>query len=212
MANSLFPSSPISNATEALLGLKNRSNDVFAKHLALVQDVHRFAWANPQGLTPQQALMVQHQASLMISASAQQAYAVMEAAATYLNAVCPGVVNASVPSNWNLAWNPDGSPAVTAVPPTATTITLTPAAATVSTGSVTAFAALVSDQFGQPMSPQPAVTWSVTSGTGGIDTSGNFTAPATAETAVVTATSGSLAATANITVTVPVTPPTPIQG
>ncbi|MGH8122850.1 MAG: PKD domain-containing protein [Rudaea sp.] len=86
-------------------------------------------------------------------------------------------------------------------PPVLTTIKVSPASASVQTGGTQQFTATGLDQFGQPVSPQPTFTWSV-SGGGSISASGLFTAGATAGGPfTVTATSGGVSGTASVTVT-----------
>jgi Bacterial Ig-like domain (group 2). len=85
--------------------------------------------------------------------------------------------------------------------PVLTTIMVAPAIASVQTGKTQQFTATGLDQFGQPMTPQPAFTWSV-SGGGTISASGSFTAGTTTSGPfTVTATSGSVSGTASVTVT-----------
>jgi hypothetical protein len=85
--------------------------------------------------------------------------------------------------------------------PVLSTITVSPASASVQTGKTQQFGATGYDQFGSPMSPQPTFTWSV-SGGGTISTAGLFTAGSTASGPfTVTAASGSVSATASVTVT-----------
>jgi Bacterial Ig-like domain (group 2) len=85
-------------------------------------------------------------------------------------------------------------------PPVLTTITVSPAVASVQTGKTQQFTATGLDQFGQPMGPQPAFAWSVSGGT--ISASGLFTAGTSAGGPfTVTATSGSVGGTASVTVT-----------
>ena len=85
--------------------------------------------------------------------------------------------------------------------PALTTITVSPASASVQTSGTQQFTATGLDQFGQPLSPQPAFTWSV-SGGGTISTGGLFTAGSTAGGPfTVTATSASVNGTASVTVT-----------
>ncbi len=86
-------------------------------------------------------------------------------------------------------------------PPVLTTIKVSPASASVQTGGTQQFTATGLDQFGQPVSPQPTFTWSV-SGGGSISASGLFTAGSTAGGPfTVTAASGSVNGTASVTVT-----------
>ena len=85
--------------------------------------------------------------------------------------------------------------------PVLTKITVAPASASVQTGKTQQFTATGLDQFGQPMAPQPAFTWSV-SGGGTISTAGLFTAGSTAAGPfTVTAANGSVSGTASVTVT-----------
>ena len=93
-----------------------------------------------------------------------------------------------------------GSIAVANVPPVLTTITVSPASASVQTGATQQFSATAKDQFGQPMSPQPAITWSVT-GDSTVSSSGLVTAGPTTGTFTVTAASGGVSGTASLTVT-----------
>ena len=90
--------------------------------------------------------------------------------------------------------------------PVLTTITVSPPSASVQTGKTAQFSATGLDQFGIPLSQQPAFTWSVNVGGGGsVDASGLFTAGATAGSATVTATATpngiSISGTASVTVT-----------
>jgi hypothetical protein len=85
--------------------------------------------------------------------------------------------------------------------PALATIMIAPASAPVQTGKTQQLTATGLDQFGQPMTPQPAFTWSV-SGGGTISTAGLFTAGMTAGGPfTVAATSGSVSGTASVTVT-----------
>ena len=89
---------------------------------------------------------------------------------------------------------------VTTAPPVLTTITVSPASASVQNGGTQQFTATGYDQFDNPMSPQPTFTWSV-SGGGSINTSGLFTATAAGGPFTVTAASGGKSGTASVTVT-----------
>jgi aryl-phospho-beta-D-glucosidase BglC (GH1 family) len=82
-------------------------------------------------------------------------------------------------------------------------IVVTPSTASVTTGATQAFTAVADDQFGSPMTTQPTFTWSASSGS--ISSGGLFTAPATAGSATVSATSGTVHGSAAVTVTAPVT-------
>ena len=85
--------------------------------------------------------------------------------------------------------------------PVLTTIVLSPATASVTSGGSVQFGATGYDQFGQPMTAQPTVSWSV-SGGGTIDASGRFTAGSTAAGPLtVTGSSGGITGTASVTVT-----------
>ncbi len=85
---------------------------------------------------------------------------------------------------------------------TLTSITVSPASASVAAGGTQQFTATGYDQNGSLMSPQPTFTWSV-SGGGSISSSGLFTAGSTAGTFTVTASSGGVSGTASVTVTAP---------
>ena len=85
------------------------------------------------------------------------------------------------------------------VEPVATTIDVTPPAATLEIGDTRAFQATVLDQFGNPMTGI-TVTWASSNGTvGTVDAGGVFTAKA-AGTSTVTASAGSVSGTAAVTV------------
>lgn len=84
---------------------------------------------------------------------------------------------------------------------TYTGVSVTPTPTTVVSRGTRQFTASANDQFGDPMASQPAFTWTKTSGTGSIDSTGLYTAPIAAGTAVVTATSGAFSGTASITIT-----------
>ncbi len=91
---------------------------------------------------------------------------------------------------------------------TPTTVTVTPASVTVNTGATQQFTAFVKDQFGLAVSGA-SVTWSVLAGTGSVNSSGLYTAPASAGSATVRAQSGSLSGTASVTITAPPPPQPP---
>lgn len=85
--------------------------------------------------------------------------------------------------------------------PVLTTITVSPASASVQTGGTQQFSATGLDQFGNALNPQPAFTWSV-SGGGTIGASGLFTAGSIAGGPyTVTAASGSVSGSVSVTVT-----------
>jgi len=193
----LIQSTPLSNSLAYFNGLFNRVNKVFSDHVQVTIDGLNFVWQNPYGLSPQQSLTVIQQSAATVGSTAQQTVGLWQAAAAYLNAIQHGCVsNTAVPSGYSLIWNPDGSGTVTQL--VATAIVITPASDTLAHGTTLQFSAVVNDQYGTPLSPQPAVTWSAATGT--IDASGNYTAPAAAGTDTVTATSGSLTATATVTI------------
>jgi hypothetical protein len=82
--------------------------------------------------------------------------------------------------------------------PVATTIALSPLYPRVNIGTTQTFTASVRDQNGAPRSPQPAITWSTTSGS--ITSGGLFTPSASVGTATITATSGSVSTSTTVTV------------
>ncbi len=86
------------------------------------------------------------------------------------------------------------------VAPALTTVTVTPATATVPTADSQPFVAVGTDQFGLPMVPQPTFAWTVASGGGSVDPAGNYTAPPTAGPATVRAAGGSVSGTATVSV------------
>ncbi|MFZ5441739.1 MAG: Ig-like domain-containing protein [Myxococcota bacterium] len=84
---------------------------------------------------------------------------------------------------------------------TASSVALQPLTASVQVGQSLAFTATASDQFGAAMSPAPAFTWTTTGG-GTFDPNGLFTAStAPGGPFTVTAASGAVSATAQLTVT-----------
>lgn len=84
---------------------------------------------------------------------------------------------------------------------TLTSLQVTPSTASIQTGQTRQFTVAGIDQFGQTMSNTPSVTWSATGGT--ISSSGLFTAGSTAGSASVRAQTGSISATASISITAP---------
>ncbi|HEY2155210.1 MAG TPA: cellulose binding domain-containing protein, partial [Isosphaeraceae bacterium] len=86
-----------------------------------------------------------------------------------------------------------------------TSIVLSPAKASVTTGGTQQFTATADDQFGQALASQPAFAWSVASGGGTIGATGLYTAPSAAGTATVKAATGSLSNTSAVTITKPTT-------
>lgn len=87
-------------------------------------------------------------------------------------------------------------------PPVLSTIKVSPANASVQTGAQQQFSAAAYDQFGKLLNSQPTFTWSVTGVGNNINSSGLFTAGATAGGPfTVTAASGGVNGTASVTVT-----------
>ena len=93
---------------------------------------------------------------------------------------------------------------------TVSTIRVSPASITVPAGGLQAFTGAAYDQFGTVMSPQPALSWSVSQGSGTIDVAtGVYVAPGAGGTATVQASSGGVRGQASVTITalVTITPP-----
>ncbi len=87
---------------------------------------------------------------------------------------------------------------------TATTLLVSPGSVTVPEDQTESFTALVYDQFGNALTTQPGLTWSVASGAGTIGAgSGIYTAPNVAGTAVVQATGDGVSGTAVVTISLP---------
>ncbi|HEX6243375.1 MAG TPA: DUF4038 domain-containing protein, partial [Polyangiales bacterium] len=94
---------------------------------------------------------------------------------------------------------------------TASALVVSPGSATVAPGGSQTFTAGANDQFGQPISPAPSASWSV-SGGGTISTSGVFSAGSSAGGPyTVTATASGRQATASVTVTSTPTQPQQFQ-
>jgi hypothetical protein len=89
---------------------------------------------------------------------------------------------------------------------TITSVTVTPATVTLAAGQAQQFTAVAKDQFGAAFATPPAFTWALASGVGTVSAAGLYAAPATAGSAVVRATAGSVSATAAVTVNGPVAP------
>ncbi len=77
-------------------------------------------------------------------------------------------------------------------------LSLSPASANLTGGAAQQFTANALDQFGQPLSAQPAMTWTLVSGLGVLSTSGLYTPPYASGSAIIRAASGSYSATATI--------------
>jgi hypothetical protein len=80
---------------------------------------------------------------------------------------------------------------------------LAPVIAQVATNSNRQFIATALDQFGAAMTAQAAISWSVITGGGSIDSNGLYTPPATTRSATVQASSGSVSATATLAINGP---------
>jgi autotransporter-associated beta strand protein len=81
---------------------------------------------------------------------------------------------------------------------TLTSIVVTPGSMTVYATAIQQFAAVANDQFGHALTTQPAFTWSTTVGT--VSTGGLLTASSSSVTGTVTATSGTIGGSGNVTV------------
>ena len=91
--------------------------------------------------------------------------------------------------------------------PVLTSITVSPASATLNTGAAQQFTAVANDQNGSPLSPQPAFTWSVISGVGTVSAGGLYSSGMTPGSAAVQAASGGISGTAAVSVTSPASTP-----
>ena len=83
---------------------------------------------------------------------------------------------------------------------TLTSIALTPATVTLNENATQQFTAVGNDQFGDPLTIQPPITWTIVTGVGAVDTSGLYAAPHGTGTATVKAANGAVSNTAAITV------------
>ena len=83
---------------------------------------------------------------------------------------------------------------------TLTTIAVTPASPSIYEDQTQQFTATADDQFGAAMATQPTFTWSEVSGIGSTTAAGLFSSPTATGTAVVSAASGTVSGTANVTV------------
>jgi hypothetical protein len=85
---------------------------------------------------------------------------------------------------------------------TLTTAAISPATANLNENQTEAFTAIAYDQFGNALSTQPTFTWAKTAGIGSINAgTGVYTSPGSAGTAGITATTGSIVASASVAVT-----------
>ena len=81
-----------------------------------------------------------------------------------------------------------------------TTITVSPATASLNLNGTQPFTAVGYDQFGATLRVQPSFNWGIASGVGSIDGSGLFNAGTVAGPATITATSGAIAGSASVLV------------
>jgi hypothetical protein len=109
-------------------------------------------------------------------------------------------LKASGSFNWSTRIASFKFPSCGGAPPALTTITVSPASASMQTGAQQQFSATAYDQYGSPLSPQPAVSWTVNGG-GSISSTGLFIAGTIGGPFTVTASSGSVNGTASVTVT-----------
>ena len=85
---------------------------------------------------------------------------------------------------------------------TLTSVTISPASASIVAGTTRQFTATARDQFGNPLTSQPVFDWSIDAGgVGTISSTGLYQAPATPGAASIRATSGSFSGAAAVTVT-----------
>src|SRR5207253_2768980 len=87
------------------------------------------------------------------------------------------------------------------VSPVLTYIFVAPANVTLAPGASQQFSATAQDQFHTALASQPTISWSAASGT--ITATGNYTAPPSGTSDTVTASSGGVTGTANVTITSP---------
>ncbi|HEX3359168.1 MAG TPA: hypothetical protein VHS31_19470 [Tepidisphaeraceae bacterium] len=83
---------------------------------------------------------------------------------------------------------------------TLTGIAIAPGASSISPGASQQFSAIAMDQFGLPMVSQPSFLWSVSSGVGGIDSSGYYSAPLTGTSATIQAATGGKTGSATLSI------------
>lgn len=86
---------------------------------------------------------------------------------------------------------------------TLTSIIVSPASVTLLGSQQQQFAASARDQFGDALTNQPAITWSLASGVGTINSTGLYTGSAAGGSAVINARNGSVTGVANVTITAP---------
>jgi alpha-L-arabinofuranosidase len=94
---------------------------------------------------------------------------------------------------------------------TLSSIKVSPGPVTLPAAGTQQFSAIADDQFGNPMSSQPTVAWSVSSGAGTIGAAtGLYTAPKSAGSATVKATGGAFSGSASVSVLAPPTTSTTV--
>ena len=197
----LIPKTPVSQTKDATAAAFLSINNAYSLLTLLPNSGFGLLWANPYGLAPQDAANAMHQHALDRGFTFAQLYQLQQAAAQFVNTLTPGTVPSNIlmpPPGFMLTFNPDGSPVVGLVPRVATSITISPATATLAPSGTQTFTATVLDQFGQPLTTQPTVTWDA--GIGTVDAAGNYTASAADGSDAVVATLGSLTASATITI------------
>ncbi len=120
------------------------------------------------------------------------------------NGTCSPSVMCTAGTGWD-GPSGRGSIASATASQTLTSVTVSPASASVTTGATQQFTATGYDQNNNPMSPQPSFTWAVNGG-GTISSTGLFTAGSSAGGPfTVTASSSGVNGTASVTVTAPAT-------
>ena len=116
------------------------------------------------------------------------------------NCTGPGFTGGGVALAQYISGGFDANLRCSAAAPVLTTVAVSPASVSLQTNGTQSFSATGLDQYGQPLSPQPAFSWSVGGG-GTISPGGLFTAGSTGGGPfTVTATSGSVSGTASVTV------------
>ncbi|MGO9115563.1 MAG: carbohydrate-binding protein [Thermoguttaceae bacterium] len=78
-------------------------------------------------------------------------------------------------------------------------LSVSPGSPNLTGGSTQQFTATALDQFGQPLSSQPAITWTLVSGPGTLTSGGLYTPPYASGSATIRAASGSYSSTATVT-------------
>ncbi|HVS71428.1 MAG TPA: C2 family cysteine protease [Phycisphaerae bacterium] len=83
---------------------------------------------------------------------------------------------------------------------TLSSIVVTPGSASLTLNGTRSLSAVAYDQFNAAMSTQPAFTWTKTSGVGGVNASGTYSAGTSAGSATITASAGGVSGSATMTV------------